>query len=153
MPDLKNLDNLDDNKEVNTNSKVKEIIKLPDMNEPYTFEDVQKYWNQFARKVENEGKINISTTLKRSSLEFNNHILRLGISNELQKDLVNEVKEELMAFVRQNIKNTNLMLETFLTQQKQGKRLYTQQEKYEFLEEKFPAIKDLKNRLGLEIGF
>lgn len=152
MPDLKDLSNLDDNKEL-VESKQKEIIKLPDMDEPYTFEDLQKYWNQFARSLEVAGKINISTTLKGSTLQFENHVIKLGLNTDLQRELINDVKEELMTYIRQNLKNTKVMLETYIMEVQQGKRLYTQQEKYEFLEEKFPAIKDLKKRLGLEIGF
>lgn len=113
-----------------------------------------KYWNEYATKMKNEGKINIFTIMTsyppRLLPDF---IIELDIENKLQDDLLQIEKVELLNFLRTELKNFSIDLQTRILEQIQKKRLYTSNEKYQHMLEKNPNLEEFRKRFNLDLDF
>jgi len=113
-----------------------------------------KYWNEYASKMKNESKINIFTIMTsyppRLLPDF---IIELDIENKLQDDLLQIEKVELLNFLRTELKNFSIDLQTRILEQIQKKRLYTSNEKYQHMLEKNPNLEEFRKRFNLDLDF
>jgi DNA polymerase III subunit gamma/tau len=74
----------------------------------------------------------------------------LTLTNPLQEDLLNGFRGELLPFLRSALKNSQLRLDVQIVKDAPQRRLYTPGEKFNYLLEKYPALQQLKDRLGLD---
>jgi len=58
-----------------------------------------------------------------------------------------------MEYLRNELHNDNLSLETEIIKQDEKKMIYTNKEKLDHLIEKNPELRNLKDNLGLDIDF
>jgi DNA polymerase-3 subunit gamma/tau len=113
-----------------------------------------KYWNTYAGRVKKDGKINIFTIMTayppRLLPDF---IIELDIENKLQEDLLSAEKVDLLNFLRTELKNFSIDLQTKQLEQIQKKRLYTSTEKYQHMLEKNPNLDEFRKRFNLDLDF
>ena len=81
-----------------------------------------------------------------------NNIL-LTLINKLQEDFIDKMRSDLMYHIRKSLKNDNVKLIIEFEAQSEQRMLYTNKEKLEFLQEKKPAIRLLRESLGLDPDF
>ena len=81
-------------------------------------------------------------------LEDNKVILKL--SNEVLKYTFNNMKVELQGYLRANLKNNKIVLEAIVEEIENEAMMYTNKEKFDHLAKKFPALKELQQKLGLD---
>lgn len=67
--------------------------------------------------------------------------------------MLNNIKSELTTFLRDNLKNTTILVSGELNEADEKKMMYTARDKFDFLVEKNPVLKELKERLGLDTDF
>ena len=112
------------------------------------------FWNSYAAKMKAEGKINIFTIMTSNPPRLlSNYLIELDIENKLQEDLLNVEKVGLLNYLRTELNNYSVDLQTKLLEQIQKKRLYTSQEKYQYMLEKNPKLDDFKKRFNLDLDF
>ncbi len=90
-----------------------------------------------SREVSREGERNAKVTLA-SSLEIN---------------ILERFEQEVVSYLRTTLKNTKLLLENEVKEQETSKKLYTSKDKFEYMASKNPALKDMKERLGLDFEY
>ncbi|MGK7389834.1 MAG: hypothetical protein ACNS60_05760 [Candidatus Cyclobacteriaceae bacterium M2_1C_046] len=73
--------------------------------------------------------------------------------NKLQEDIINKLRTDLMHHIRKTVDNGDIKLNTKVKQQEEGRMLYTNREKFEYLQELKPVLKTLKDKLGLDPEF
>lgn len=113
-----------------------------------------RFWNTYAAKMKNEGKINIFTIMTSYPPRLlPDYIIELDIENKLQEDLLHTEKVELLNFLRTELKNFGIDLQTKLLEQIQKKRLYTSNEKYQHMLEKNPNLEEFRKRFNLDLDF
>jgi DNA polymerase-3 subunit gamma/tau len=81
------------------------------------------------------------------------YLIELDIENKLQEDLLHTEKVELLNFLRTELKNFSIDLQTKLLEQIQKKRLYTSSEKYQHMLEKNPNLEEFRKRFNLDLDF
>lgn len=112
------------------------------------------FWTGYAAKMKAEGKINIFTIMTSNPPRLlSNYLIELDIENKLQEDLLNGEKVGLLNYLRTELNNYSIDLQTKLLEQIQKKRLYTSQEKYQYMLEKNPKLDDFKKRFNLDLDF
>jgi DNA polymerase-3 subunit gamma/tau len=79
--------------------------------------------------------------------------LKIQLDNIVQQDQLNTFKTSLLDFLRKKLQNNQLMLEVVIVEQEGKRRMYTSDEKYKYLAEKYPLVEELKKRFGLETDF
>ena len=119
--------------------------------EVFSIEELMENWLRFAEMMRKE-KPRMATTLKASNPVIkDDFVIEIEMSNKVQEDDFNlMIKADLANFLRQELKNDNLKIATFVPETNKEKALYTDEDKYKYLSEKNPNINMLKQRLNLD---
>ena len=125
--------------------------KKEKQNENFSKEELMEKWMRFADMMRKE-KPRMATTLKVSNPVIQDDFaIEIRMSNKVQEDDFNlMIKADLANFLRQELKNDNLKIITFVPKTNKEKSLYTDEDKYKYLSEKNPDINKLKQRLNLD---
>lgn len=89
----------------------------------------------------------------REQYQVNGSEITLSITNAALEPAFEKVKSELLKSIRNGVQNDTITLRSQLVEIDKGKMLYTDQEKFEHLKKKYPALKDLQEKLGLDPEF
>jgi len=119
--------------------------------EVFSIEELMENWLRFAEMMRKE-KPRMATTLKASNPVIkDDFVIEIEMSNKVQEDDFNlMIKADIANFLRQELKNDNLKIVTFVPETNKEKALYTDEDKYKYLSEKNPNINKLKQRLNLD---
>lgn len=120
--------------------------------EPYTEEDIRDQWDIFLRKMEAAGNHQEVMILK-EKYHVEGHAITLEIANEALESAFEKVKADVLQSIRDGLKNDTITLKALQVQIDKEKMLYTDQEKFEHMKKKYPALKDLQDKLGLDPEF
>lgn len=132
-------------KEVATTSAVVKREK------PFTPEQLKKSWDTFA---ETKKPYVATYHLLTQGFELVNNTVRAHLLNHFQETLLNEMKLDLLTFLRDSLQNDSIQLGGEVKVAADDKRvLYTNREKLEHLMEKNPVVKELKDKFGLDTDF
>ncbi len=111
-------------------------------------------WNTYAEKIKKDGKINVFTIMTAyPPLLLDNYIIEFYIENKIQEDLLVSEKVDLLNYLRVQLKNFSIDIQTKQVEQTQKKRLYTSSEKYEHMLQKNPNLEEFKRRLNLDLDY
>ncbi len=136
-----------------------QVVKEPDilLNKPIKESELLQHWQNYAEKLKQEGRnlaaVNITThaiSLKES------HIIELPLTTPAMADIwLKDIREELIAYFRKNLQNSNIQLRIVkaIINEESPRKIYTNQDKFKKLVEKFPIIADLRTVLGLDYDF
>lgn len=107
-------------------------------------------------KLENEGHSNAEMLFKDRKIEVHTkqEFIVIFFENRIQLDIFEELKVDLLYNLRKNLSNPDLKITVKLEKQNnEAKRLYTDNDKLNFLIENKPIVKELRERLGLDVNF
>jgi DNA polymerase-3 subunit gamma/tau len=124
------------------------------LNKPFTLKELQSYWIQFAEKIKAEGKSSEYVILANRELKLEEDFtIKFHLENLVQVDQLNSFKPDLLEFLRKNLSNSLIMLETSVMDKPSERKPYSQSEKLQHMIEKYPIVADLKKRLGLDMDY
>ena len=79
-------------------------------NNPFTQEDLSKYWEEYVKKIENEGKHNLAAILKIDNPKVtNDNMISLEFPNSTNKIEVERQKTDLLQFIRLSLQNYSMI--------------------------------------------
>ena len=73
--------------------------------------------------------------------------------NPVQETMLSGLKSELTTYLRGKLKNNSINVTGELREMDQKKMKYTDRDKFDFLLDKNPLLKEMKERLGLDTDF
>jgi DNA polymerase-3 subunit gamma/tau len=118
-------------------------------NKSFTVEQLRKELHLFADSRDNA---TMGVMLKRD-FGLEGSVLKLRLDNQVQMDLLTQMKQDLAVHLRQQLQNNTIQIAAEIVENQQERRPYTAQEKFEYLANKNPALWDLKDKLGMELVF
>jgi hypothetical protein len=119
------------------------------ISEDFSKDDLDKIWQEFVDIRKENGKDQEVMLLKEAyTLEDTKVILKL--SNEVLKYTFNNIKVELQGFLRANLHNNKIVVDSIIEEIENEDMMYTNKEKFEHLAKKYPALKELQQKLGLD---
>jgi DNA polymerase-3 subunit gamma/tau len=122
--------------------------------EPISPELLQKVWQQIAEERRAQDRMSEYWMLNRPVAANDEHLIELAVDNPIQVDLFNEVRTEFLGELRRRTGHPRLNVQVVMnTAAPTAKKLYTASDKFEYLAERFPALREAKQRLGLEADF
>jgi hypothetical protein len=121
-----------------------------EVDQPFTPEQLKKVWDQFA---ETRKKFQAEYHLLTQGYELNGTQITLHLHNAVQELMLNNMRMELSALLRDKLKNNSITLTGIIVEQEERKVIYTNREKFDYLVERNPLLKELKDRLGLDTDF
>ena len=77
----------------------------------------------------------------------------IQLLSPIHETMLNNIRLELTAFLREKLKNSTIQVVGKLPTGDEKKVIYTNREKFDFLADKNPMLKELKDRLGLDTDF
>ncbi|MBB6461281.1 hypothetical protein [Flammeovirga kamogawensis] len=121
----------------------------------FTLESAQKVWKSFADNYSSNGKSKFASILLNEatiSLDSQLNVI-VDITNSIQNDHLAIVRSDLLRQLRTDLKNETIEISTRIVQlenSNEPKKMYSAQDKFNYLQEKYPALKTLRQKLGLD---
>jgi DNA polymerase-3 subunit gamma/tau len=115
---------------------------------------VLKAWNDYAASIEKE-KPRVFSTLQNNRPVVNAEgSIRVLLNTEGQRDnFQKNIKAELSAYIRESTGMSTIDILTEVVEadkEKEGKRIYTDQDRLAYMVNKNPELAQLKTRFGLD---
>ncbi|MBD2721545.1 DNA polymerase III subunit gamma/tau [Hymenobacter armeniacus] len=115
---------------------------------------LQRVWKELAEERKAQDRMSEFWVLNRPVVADAEHSIELAVDNPIQVDQFNEMRVEFLAELRRRTGNPRLnVLPVVNTAAPTARKLYTASDKFEYLAERFPALREAKQRLGLEADF
>lgn len=118
-------------------------------NNSYTSESFDKAWKDFIA-------LDKLQTLEKeliANYHLENHTITVSIPNEALTLGFERFRSDLLMHMRDALKNDHIMLKYEVVVVEKDQMLYTDREKFSYLKEKYPVLKDLQEKLGLDPEF
>jgi DNA polymerase-3 subunit gamma/tau len=127
----------------------------PILSEAFTFEQVEAALKMFVDEKIRSGERNLAITLSKFPPELRDtNRLVLKIENEVQREMLKVKGQDILDFIRKEIRNNGLSLETQMADINQSeKAIYSPGEKFEALANRNQWLLELKKKFDLEIDF
>ncbi|MGW8121172.1 hypothetical protein ACV07N_00830 [Roseivirga echinicomitans] len=109
-------------------------------------------WAAFKAKREEEDN-QLELLILKEPYELKDNIVTIKISNGASESSFEKFRGDLLTALRDGLQNDSLILKSEVVDIERGKMLYTDKEKFEHLKSKYPALKDLQERLSLDPEF
>lgn len=77
----------------------------------------------------------------------------MNLLSPVHETMLGNIKLELTTFLREKLKNSFIQVTGEMTSTDDKKVIYTNREKFDYLADKNPILKELKDRLGLDTEF
>lgn len=116
---------------------------------------LEKVWESFAKSVAVKSP-NLHATLTQSKprlVDEAKSIVLFTIHSQLQQKEITDHKTELLGYLRNQLGNPKISIQTEMAESFQDDTPYTPLEKYKKMVEKNPELVKLKEKLSLEIDF
>jgi hypothetical protein len=132
-----------------TSAKPEEVVISA--REPFTPEQLHKVWLDFA---EQRRKFQVEYQLLLQPYTLNESQVTVMLYNHVQESSLNSIRAELGAYLREQLRNGSIqVMSEFVKEGESKKIIYTNREKFDYLVEKNPVLRELKDRLGLDVDF
>lgn len=118
---------------------------------PFTEEEMQNAWSEFAKIVETEGKHNLLSHLTMNAPILKGTTIHLEFPNHTIKTELEAEKTPLLQYLREKLENYTIDLKIKVNEAMKKKYAYSPREKYEKLKQKNPLIERFKEELGLNL--
>ncbi len=116
---------------------------------------LEKTWEAFARSVAAKSP-NLHATLTQSKpklIDETNSVILFTIHSQLQQKEITDAKTELLTYLREQLGNSKISIQTEMSDPSTDDTPYTPLEKYRKMADKNPNLTKLKDKLNLEIDF
>jgi len=116
-------------------------------------ESLEKAWQEFTDQMGGEGA-RIKSMFKSIMPEMeNNQVIKIHLSNATQKDtFVQFYKQKLITFLERKFFLQDIDIETIVDLSETNEIIYSDDQKYNYLFNKYPILKDMKKNFNLDIN-
>ncbi|HUX97751.1 MAG TPA: DNA polymerase III subunit gamma/tau [Bacteroidales bacterium] len=116
-------------------------------------ESLEKAWQEFTDQMGGEGA-RIKSMFKSIMPEMeNNQVIKIHLSNATQKDtFVQFYKQKLITFLERKFFLQEIDIETIVDLSETNEIIYSDDQKYNYLFNKYPILKDMKKNFNLDIN-
>jgi DNA polymerase-3 subunit gamma/tau len=77
-------------------------------------------------------------------------VVHLTLTNPVEEQLFQSLRTALTGFLREQLQNSAVSVQTRIETASGKRKLYTNREKFEYLAEKNPALREMERRMGLD---
>ncbi|MBS1526554.1 MAG: DNA polymerase III subunit gamma/tau [Bacteroidetes bacterium] len=125
-----------------------------DAKEDFTMDDFLKRWNEYAVKIKKDGNMNLFTVFTANApVMLEAYRFEVVVGNKAQENIFRDEKPAILNFLRVNLKNFDIDVQTRVDEVKAAKRPYTTSEKFQHMASKNPNLAELKRRFNLETDY
>ncbi|GHV43512.1 hypothetical protein FACS1894180_2820 [Bacteroidia bacterium] len=118
-----------------------------EQNSNFTLEALQKQVSDYAENADSRLKV----LLQNANLETESNRVVITVANELQHSILWENSVDFCNFLKNNLRNSNILLEIIVNEAEKKKMLFSAKEKYDAMLEKQPFLAELKRVFAADI--
>ena len=89
----------------------------------------------------------------RRDFTVQDNLVTIPLTNSIEEPLLQNIRAQLNTYLRDKLHNHLISVVGVLLEAGSKKMAYTNKEKFDHLAEKNPALRELKERLGLDTDF
>lgn len=119
----------------------------------FSEDELKQAWNEFADTRKSKGKNSEFTVMDQPIRLKDKHTIILPLTNAVKINILDKFRADLITHLKTTLDNRHIRLETELLKEEAAYKPYTNKEKFEYLIEKKPVLRELKDRLGLDPDF
>lgn len=119
-------------------------------NNPFTFEELDRVWQQFAETIPEQGRMTSFILSTRPKL-ISDTTFELTVSNTLQEKELIRLQPDILDFMQLKLQNSAIRMALKIEEETEVQRANSPEDRYKIMAEQNPALDKLKNGLGLEI--
>lgn len=135
--------------ELNKRDESIDLTQMP--KEEFTEEEMQLHWSGFIKKIDEEGRKLLASSLNTDIPKLKNETtICIELPNHTMKKEVEREQYDLMEYLRSNLKNHAIELKITVNEESAKKFAFTPEEKYQKLREKNPVIDILRKEFDLD---
>jgi DNA polymerase-3 subunit gamma/tau len=116
---------------------------------PLTSERAQNAVRSFAEEKSKTGNKQLYATLTSSKISLTDTTITIEINNEVQKELLSNIKQDLLDALRNLLSNRQTLLNIVVSEIAGEVKAYKPDDKFKMMAEKNPALLELKRRFDL----
>lgn len=121
------------------------------LREAFSEKELIEKWHAFSNKVGDRPRIFNTLTSKDPKLEENS-IVSFVIDNNLQEEKINEIRNELIAYLKKELRNGDIDLKLIITDlEEENNKLYTTEDKFNHMLSKNQNLAKLKKEFNLDL--
>jgi hypothetical protein len=129
-------------------------IAEPILNEDFSDEVLQKAWAEYREKRLGEKVGDMEQLiLNRPLHKTSESSLMISLASPLEANILDKAEQGIVLFLRSTLRNSSIVIEKEVKEQETSKKLYTSKDKYEYMVSINPAMKEMKERLGLDFEY
>ena len=135
--------------------KVEKEIQEERIETPFTQDDLEACWKNYATRIGLEGKHNLSAILKEKTPTLSTgYALELTLNNKVQEEVFTEEKSNILGFLKQSLINNSIQFSIKIEElKKQEIKAYTPEDKFKEMAEKNPTLLKMREQFGLELDY
>ncbi|MEM6846231.1 MAG: DNA polymerase III subunit gamma/tau [Bacteroidota bacterium] len=123
----------------------------PSADKSFSLSELTEIWNEFTEERRDMGKETEYVLLKQPlALEEDGVTIPLTFISPIQQDQFDAVRAELLQRLRHRLNNSQINIITKVEKEDRNRRPYTPSEKLNYLSEKYPLLRELTQRMGLD---
>lgn len=125
---------------------------------PVTAENLEEYWKCFKEKLKQQAKHSVVTVFNNAQLQVvNEQHFSVTVSASLEQKFIDQEKTMLLEYLKDCFHNRHIGFTVLVIEQTKeaasAELTLTNREKYQKVIEQYPMIKELKDRLKLELDY
>ena len=120
------------------------------LTEPFTEAQLREAWDTFA---EQRKKFQAEYQMLSQPYKLEGSLITVDLLSPVHETMLNNIKGEITSFLREQVRNNTIQVTGELQTSEVKKIIYTNREKFDYLVEKNPMLRELKDRLGLDTDF
>jgi DNA polymerase-3 subunit gamma/tau len=109
-------------------------------------------WHAILRRKKAENMMEYTLLNRQFHIGQDNEII-LHLENHVMMDQFTSLRPALLAELKQQTGNRSIKLKAEVVEVQDERKLYTSQDKFNYLAEKYPVLVDIKQRFGLDTDF
>ena len=118
-------------------------------NEPITQQKLEAKLKEYIIAKGKGDQVRLAVTVNKPKISGPNGVV-LMVSNPLQEDDIIAVKNEIRNYLRKELNNSEIQIETEIIQAKTTKKMYTDHDRFVYLCKKNSALELLKQKFSLD---
>jgi DNA polymerase-3 subunit gamma/tau len=138
---------------VQVNEPLEEFKTTPTEDVPLTNERAQNAVRNFAEEKSKTGNKQLYATLTSSKISLTDTTITIEINNEVQKELLSNIKQDLLDALRSLLSNRQTLLNIIVSEIAGEVKAYKPDDKFKMMAEKNPALLELKRRFDLNVEY
>ncbi len=117
---------------------------------PYTEDQLRAAWMEYA---EQRRKFQAEFQMLSQPYELRGHQIVVTLLSPVHETMLSNIKLEISTYLRDKLKINLIQVTGELKSTEEKRVIYTNREKFDYLAEKNPLLRELKDRLGLDTDF